>query len=173
MNPVKAPMKLSASLEDYLEAIHNVVAEKQAVRAKDIARRLKVRAASVTGALHLLAERGLINYAPYDVITLTAEGERIARDVAHRHQVLKSFFMTILCVSEAEAEENACKLEHAISPKVLQRLTMLADFIERCPRVGMRWLDEFETYCRLGKIGEGCHACIRDCLETFERTKRF
>jgi DtxR family transcriptional regulator, Mn-dependent transcriptional regulator len=172
MNLVKESPKLSASLEDYLEAIHNVVEEKQAVRAKDIARRLKVRAASVTGALRLLAERGLINYAPYDVITLTAEGERIARDVVRRHKALKSFFLKILGVSETEAEEGACKLEHAISPKILQRLTMLADFVEACPRAGMQWLDDFRTYCRCGKIGEGCRDCIRDCLETFERKNR-
>ena len=64
---------LTASLEDYLEAIFVIVARKQAVRAKDIARHLNVKNASVT-RVAALAERGLINYAPYDVITLTPSG---------------------------------------------------------------------------------------------------
>ncbi len=80
---------LSASLEDYLEAIFHIIKQKQAVRAKDISRRLTVSSSSVTGALHSMAERGLINYAPYDVITLTAKGKAVAEDVIRRHEVLQ------------------------------------------------------------------------------------
>jgi len=50
---------LSASLEDYLEAIYHIVREKKAARAKDISKRLGVNRSSVTGALHSLAERKL------------------------------------------------------------------------------------------------------------------
>ena len=84
--------RLSASQEDYLEAIFHIISEKQAVRAKDIALRLKVKNASVTGALRILAGKGLVNYAPYDVISLTAEGKRIAEDIIRRHEVLHNFF---------------------------------------------------------------------------------
>ena len=66
---------LSASLEDYLKAIFRIVAVKQAARAKDISARLSVSNSSVTGALRTLADRGLINYAPYDLITLTPLGQ--------------------------------------------------------------------------------------------------
>ena len=65
---------LSASLEDYLETIFLIVQKKQAARAKDISIELKVKASSVTGALRQLSEKGLINYAPYDIITLTSKG---------------------------------------------------------------------------------------------------
>lgn len=71
-------MELSASLEDYLEAIYNVIQEKQAVRSKDIAETLKVSRSSVTSALHALADKKLINYAPYDIITLTTGGRNRA-----------------------------------------------------------------------------------------------
>ncbi len=60
---------LSASLEDYLEAIFHIEQEKHAARAKDITERLQVSGASVTAALRTLAEKKLINYAPYDLIT--------------------------------------------------------------------------------------------------------
>ena len=66
--------ELTSSLEDYLETIYLIISEKEAVRPKDIAKRMNVSNASVTGALKTLANKGMINYAPYDVITLTNEG---------------------------------------------------------------------------------------------------
>ena len=76
--------ELSASMEDYLEAIYHIVSAKQAARAKDIAKRLEVNNSSVTGALRILSEKGYINYAPYDVITLTPKGHKHAEDVVRR-----------------------------------------------------------------------------------------
>lgn len=78
---------MTASLEDYLEAIFHIVTEKKAVKPRDIAKRLDVSYASVTGALRSLREKGLINYAPYDLITLTGRGEEIARGVVRRQEV--------------------------------------------------------------------------------------
>ena len=66
---------LSSNMEDYLEAIFHISSEKQAARAKDIADRLKVNKSSVTGALRSLSEKGYVNYAPYDIITLTGKGK--------------------------------------------------------------------------------------------------
>jgi len=67
---MSAEKPLSESLEDYLETILGIVEEKQAAKAKDVSARLGVNASSVTGALHALRERGLINHAPYDIVTL-------------------------------------------------------------------------------------------------------
>ncbi len=120
-------IRLSASLEDYLEAIFRVVSEKGGVRAKDIAARVGVKAGSVTGALQSLAEKKLINYAPYEVITLTSEGLHKARQIIRRHEVLKDFFVDVLGVEEAIADEGACKLEHDIPKVIFERLT---DFVE-------------------------------------------
>src|SRR5210317_1179120 len=108
--------QLSASLEDYLETIYLIVQKKQAARAKDISIELKVKASSVTGALRQLSEKGLINYAPYDIITLTSKGEQVAQDVLKRHRALYSFFRNIIAIDEQEAEKGACKLEHEVSP---------------------------------------------------------
>ena len=65
---------LSSSLEDYLEAIFNLLKESNIARSKDIAESLGVSRASVTGALRVLKEKGLANYKPYDYITLTETG---------------------------------------------------------------------------------------------------
>jgi DtxR family Mn-dependent transcriptional regulator len=96
---------LSSNMEDYLEAIFHISAEKQAARAKDIADRVQVNKSSVTGALRSLSEKGLVNYAPYDIITLTAKGKKLAAEIVRRHEALKEFFIKILLIDKDEAEE--------------------------------------------------------------------
>ena len=78
--------KLSASLEDYLEAIFNLSNAGKAARSKDIANLLGVSKSSVTGALKMLSERGLVDYRPYDPITLTKDGHKIASGIAKKHR---------------------------------------------------------------------------------------
>lgn len=106
---------ISASLEDYLEVIYEVINEKQGVKAIDISRRLGVGRSSVTDALKNLADKKLVNYGRYDVLSLTDEGEKIARGVIEKHSILYNFFVNILDLSSEEANENACRIEHVIS----------------------------------------------------------
>ncbi|MCK9275850.1 MAG: DtxR family transcriptional regulator [Syntrophales bacterium] len=160
---------LTASLEDYLEAIYHIITEKQAVKPKDIARRLKVSNASVTGALRSLAERGLINYAPYDVISFTSSGKAAAKDVVRRHEVLRDFFINVLAVEEADADEAACKMEHSIPKVILERFIQFAEFVEVCPRGGDKWIAGFGYHCNYGETQENCENCI---LLTLEEVKK-
>ena len=127
---------LTASLEDYLEAIYHIIREKQAARVKEIAKRLKVNNSSVTGALKTLSKKGLLNYAPYDVITLTDKGEEAALDVIRRHEILKKFITDILCIEGSAADDAACTMEHAVTPEVLERIVRFVEFTEICPRSG-------------------------------------
>ena len=73
--------KLSVSLEDYIEEIYNQVLKNGQAKVTAIAEMLNVKKASVTGALNILSEKNLINYAPYSPITLTLEGEKIAKNI--------------------------------------------------------------------------------------------
>jgi len=136
--------------------------EKQAARAKDIAQRLQVRASSVTGALRLLAERGLVNYAPYDLITLTPRGKKIAKDIVFRHEALRDFFVKVLSVDENAADETACKMEHVIPRNIVDRLTKFVEFVDRCPRCGERWISRFDSFCETGTMTDDCERCIED-----------
>ena len=72
---------LSASQEDYLEAILRIQQEKGTVHAKEIADRLQVTRPSVTGALQMLDGEGMVHYAPYDVVTLSQKGIKVAEDM--------------------------------------------------------------------------------------------
>jgi DtxR family Mn-dependent transcriptional regulator len=119
--------ELSESLGDYLEAIFQIVACKKAVRAKDISDRIGVNRSSVTAALHALSQRGLINYVPYDVITLTDAGQAAAGELVRRHAGLKDFFTKVLGVPEREADEAACRVEHALTSDITERFL---DFVE-------------------------------------------
>lgn len=156
---------LSASLEDYLETIYHLVAEKQVARARDIAKLMKVSNSSVTGALQALGERKLINYAPYEVITLTAKGKTIAAGVVRRHQVLCDFFVKVLSVEQAEAEEAACSMEHSLSPTIMERLIRFVEFTEACPVGGARWNEGVGYQCKHGHDLEQCQSCVADQLK--------
>ncbi|MCL2457612.1 MAG: metal-dependent transcriptional regulator [Desulfobulbus sp.] len=156
---------LSASLEDYIETIYHIVTEKQVARGKDISARLSVSGASVTEALRALAKRGLINYAPYEVITLTAEGRDIAEDVIRRHNSLKQFFTDVLALNEPLAEEGACKIEHTAPPEIIARMVDFIKFLEVCPGGGKDLIAGFANFCQQGQFTESGAACISHCME--------
>lgn len=159
-------MDLTASQEDYLEVIYHIVEEKKVARAKEIASRLRVSRSSVTEAFRSLSQKGLINYSPYEVITLTAMGQKVAEDIIHRHRALKDFFVKVLAVDQKLAEDGACKVEHAAPREIIERLIQFVSFIETCPRGGAEWIEHFKKYCRTGKTRKSnCEECITNCLE--------
>jgi DtxR family Mn-dependent transcriptional regulator len=159
------PEVLSASLEDYLEVIFHLEQSNRVARAKDIADQMNVQRASVTGALKALSGRGLINYSPYSFITLTPAGRDIAREVIRRHKVLKEFFVNTLQLGPKDAEANACRIEHAIDPAVIERLVAFVEFMSICPRTGPEWFDAFARFCKLGLQTSDCLACLKLCAE--------
>ena len=142
---------LSASLEDYLEVIFRIVSTERTVRAKDIAKQLGVRSASVTGAFQILAKKHYINYAPYEMVTLTSEGREEAKKIIRRHEALRDFFVGVLGIKEATAEEGACKLEHNTPKPIVDRLIEFMAFLEGCPPEGRQWVQEFIEQCDLQK----------------------
>ncbi len=154
--------KISASLEDYLEAIYHTVEAKGAARAKDIVQRMGVHNSSVTQALRSLSEKNLVNYAPYDVITLTDSGERIALDVVKRHRTLSKFLHGVLGLPEDEADAEACRLEHSVSAKVLDRLVRFVEYFERCPNNDVGWDDAIGYFCAQPDRNGGHPSCGRD-----------
>ncbi len=166
-----ATMTLTASLEDYLETIFHIIAEKQVARPKDIARQLKVSYASVTGALRALADKDLINYSPYDVVTMTHKGKAAAEDIVRRHESLRNFFVNVLAVDEKDADDAACKMEHSIPDIILERFIQFAQFVEVCPRGGSKWIAGFGYQCDQGSMQENCEKCISAILEDV-RTKK-
>ena len=126
-------IKLSASQEDYLEAVLELVEGQGHAHVKDIAGRLGVKMPSVTGALHSLGERKMVYHRPYGSVTLTEQGLELARRVQKRHRLLTSFFERFLGLGGSDAEANACKIEHNVGEEVVDRLAAFMDFSDQCP----------------------------------------
>ena len=124
-------VKLSVSLEDYIEEIYTQVLQNGQAKVTVIADKLGVKKASVTGALNILAEKKLVNYAPYSPVTLTQEGEKIAKEILQKHEKLSEFFATVLNIQEEEAKEIACKMEHIVSDKLFANMVKLTEFVKK------------------------------------------
>jgi DtxR family transcriptional regulator, Mn-dependent transcriptional regulator len=139
---------LSATQEDYLEAISRLASKKGAARVRDIAQSLGVHKSTVTAALRSLAEKDLINYAPYELTTLTEAGQKVAEEVRRRHRGLREFLVEVLCLDEATADDCACRLEHVVGKRVFQRLALFAEFVKACPPAGEDWIESFRSYVR-------------------------
>jgi DtxR family Mn-dependent transcriptional regulator len=133
--------------------------------------RLNVSNSSVTGALRMLADRGLVNYAPYDLITLTPAGETAALDVIRRQEALRDFFVKVLSVDVETAEIGACKMEHEIPPAIVERFIQFLEFVEVCPRAGGEWIRGFGYSCRDASPGVCAH-CVQSCISEIEDKQR-
>jgi DtxR family Mn-dependent transcriptional regulator len=161
----EASCGLSASLEDYLGTIFHLEQSNRVARAKDIAGRMNVRRASVTGALKTLAGRGLINYSPYSFITLTPAGRDTAKDIIRRHKILKDFFANILHLSLENAEANAHRMEHSIESAAIDKLVCFLEFVSICPRTDIKWLEAFARFCAHEPRTSDCRACLDACIQ--------
>lgn len=138
--------KLSASLEDYLEAIYHLSTEPSVARSKDIAQRLGVSRASVTGALKALSEKQMIHYKPYGYTTLTEKGQRVALRIVRRHELLQQFFETVLGAEAIIAQEAACKAEHTLGPEITARLAGFVEFMTQSQDSGQDVATQFQSY---------------------------
>ena len=152
----ETPRDQSASMEDYLEAIARLAEKRKVVRVKQLSERLGVKMPSVTSALKKLSEQELVEHERYGHIKLTAEGGRVARDVIGRHEALTRFFAQALGINRETAEQDACKIEHVISPLGMERLARFVEFIEACPQGGTNFPNRYGYYLEHGELPEDC-----------------
>ncbi len=140
---------LTPTQEDYLEVIFRLIEKNRVARNKDIADMLGVKRATVTGAIKSLAEKGLVNYESHGFITFTDDGRAISGRLVEKHELCKTFFFEILGLEETEAEDVACRIEHAIEGEALEKFRELIERIIECKSD-----DKFNN--------EKCSACGRD-----------
>lgn len=119
---------MTSSLEDYLEAVFVLSAQKSNVRITDIAEFLGVSKPSVNRAVNTLKQNGFLEHETYGDIKITPAGESYAANVLRRHKLIKQFLIDKLGVSEDVAEHDACQMEHVMSPTTIDKLY---DYLER------------------------------------------
>jgi len=144
--------KQSASMEDYLESILMLGKGKETVRVSQMSKALGVKMPSVTSALAKLSQEGLVEHKRYGLVQLTPEGERIAQDVFHRHEALRQFLTEILNIDPETAVDDACKMEHTISPTTQEKLAKFIEFVNSPPEGQPRWLKIFHNYAKQAKL---------------------
>jgi DtxR family Mn-dependent transcriptional regulator len=152
--------ELTDSLEDYLETVYELVGEKKFARVKDIAKARSVRPGSVSPAMRRLAEMGLIEYVRREYIGLTPAGERRARRILARHQLLCRLFEDILQLPSEAAEVEACAMEHSLSDEAMDRLVRFFEFLRVCPEAD-ELLHRFHN-CPV--VQEDAETCDSHCL---------
>lgn len=164
---------LSENLEDYLETILELEKTQKVARVKDIAEMRGVLRGSVTGALKSLAEKGLINYEPYSFITLTRKGTAVAGEINRRHRVIKNFLTHVLQLDPQIAEDNACRMEHAMDRAAVDRMVAFIDYMETCPRTDASWIQGFARH-RQGKSDSrpDCKDCMTRSAEKHAQNKK-
>ena len=140
---------LSRKAEDYLEAILNASLEKGYARTKDIARELCIQPPTVVEMVRKLDRMGLIKYRKYEGVTLTPEGRRIAEIVKDRHETLQSF-LEIFKVPEAIATQDACMMEHELSPDSIEQIRMFLAFLKENPQAASV-MKNFEAFANVKK----------------------
>lgn len=114
------------SEENYLEAIVVLAREVGVVRSIDVANHLDLSRASVSNAIKKLEQEGHVTMQEDGSLTLSSSGRAIGEEIDLRHRTLKDWFLHV-GVSPEVAEDDACKVEHAISAETFTCLRAYFD----------------------------------------------
>jgi DtxR family transcriptional regulator, Mn-dependent transcriptional regulator len=123
----------SERVEEYLEAIARRQKTEMPVSTSSLAADLGVSLPAVTDMIQRMKAKGLINHEPNRGVSLTAEGSRIGLTTIRRHRLWEKFLTDILGLGWDKVHDTACRLEHATSPEMEERLASLLSYTDTCP----------------------------------------
>ena len=115
---------ISASVEDYLKAIYELERDGEAAPTSDIALRLDVAPASVSGMIRRLASQGLLRHVRYRGVRLTAAGRTAALRTLRRHRILECYLTSVLGYKWDRVHDEAERLEHTASDDLIDRMAV-------------------------------------------------
>lgn len=159
MSPEPLTLNLSSSQEMYLKTIFLLCEEQKVARVKDIAANLNVTMSSVNGAIKGLTDRGFCRHSRYGYVDLTDEGRNAALAVLDKYRVITRFLHEILGVERKTADDDACEMEHIVSPQTLDRIGTFLEFIDHCGKDANSWIQHYQTFLNGRLSGEGCPDC--------------
>lgn len=117
--------ELTHSAAHYLTSILSLRRRQGYARATDVAEDLQISRGAASRALAALKERGWIQEDPHRMLELTASGQDLARGVVRSHVVIERFMEDILGIPPETAHDDACKMEHLMSPATVEALVRL------------------------------------------------
>lgn len=112
----------SAAVEDYIKAIYKLSADGRKATTKELADRLQLGQGTVSGMLGQLEKRGLVERKPYYGATLSDKGYTLAMSILRRHRLIELFLVRVLGYGWDEVDEDAERLEHAVSDLLIERI---------------------------------------------------
>jgi DtxR family Mn-dependent transcriptional regulator len=119
--------------EQYLKTIGQMEEEGEQATTSSLARSLGVSMPSVTEMLRRLSGRGLVHHRRRGPVRLTKDGQRLASSLIRRHRLWEAFLVRFLGFSWDEVHEEACRLEHATSTGLEERLAGFLRGLDTCP----------------------------------------
>jgi DtxR family Mn-dependent transcriptional regulator len=122
MSKERNPESYTASVEDYLKTIYEIEENSGAAATTDIASRLAVAPASVSGMVRRLAGQGLLEHERYRGVRLTPEGRRVALSTMRRHRIIELYLTEELGYPWDQVHDEAERLEHAASDELVDRM---------------------------------------------------
>ncbi|MCL6106084.1 MAG: metal-dependent transcriptional regulator [Actinobacteria bacterium] len=126
------PKVITQAVEEYLEAIYKMSLEGPVIAAR-LAERMKVSPPTVADMLRRLTENGLVQVSRRHGVHLTRQGQQAAETLVRRHRLWERFLTDVLGLDWDEVHEEACKLEHAMSPQVEEKLADILGHPDTCP----------------------------------------
>jgi DtxR family Mn-dependent transcriptional regulator len=124
---------MSTSTEEYLEALYTLTQNGKTASTTEISKRLKIAPASVTEMMRKLADSGYVNYSPYQGVTLTPKGFKIAEKMTRKHRLLERFLHDMLKIGNDKVHKEACAMEHALSDETERALCLTLKAPDKCP----------------------------------------
>jgi Mn-dependent DtxR family transcriptional regulator len=158
--------EVSHSMAHYLQAVASLKDEKGFVRVGDVADRLGVSKSGVTSMLRTLHTRGYVDHERYGCVELTPTGRQLAERTESNRRVLTVFLSEILDVPEPVAAEDACMIEHLVSPQVMVELLRLTSFMRSAHPAAQSFREAFKASpgaCAHHPAGS-CDLCGPVCL---------
>lgn len=130
---MKGEEALTATVEEYLETIYNMAAEKEVVIGARLAEKFHVAPPTVTEMLKRLVRDGYVEMDQKRQVSLTEAGCTAAEAVLRRHRLTERFLTDMLGMQWHQVHEEACRLEHFISGAVEERVLASLNFPTTCP----------------------------------------
>ena len=122
MNAALQHETLTRSVEDYLKAIYRLSPQGRPAATSEIAQRLELSPASVSGMVKRLSEQGLLEHIPYKGVQLTPDGRRAALRMLRRHRLIEAYLVAFLGYTWDTVHDEAERLEHAVSDTLVDRM---------------------------------------------------
>jgi DtxR family Mn-dependent transcriptional regulator len=117
-------ISISDSVEMYLVSILRLAGDRLPVPLSKLAAVMEVSPVSANQMVRKLQDEGLVIYEPYKGVAVTEAGERLAARILRRHRLWEVFLVEHLQMASTAAHETACRLEHATSEALAERLAM-------------------------------------------------